>query len=428
VSKDADGADVDVDESHGSRTVGARRKHISTSHRRTARAIVALGTSLWFVTFNGTPPFASLGDGHTDATRRAMTTVDPRECRESLRGTCETSCPEAERARRVERDDIDPLERGPNGRVIRRYARNLTASSTTGEKEGDESSGVRTLEACEDTCAWLLARFGCDEWNAKASTQHQAEFLWDRLRGVRQDLSVQNCFVEDAQSALRVVALLERMVTHTLETTFALRRLETQTFNEALHTEQLGKTFGMLLRLYADLGDAVNLGRMAEFFSLWLCLRIDATREISVELRKFNHRDVISSPQVRFAIKCHRAYASGNGIGFFRLIESSECSHLHEICLEKYFTNVRLETLRAMNIANNSTTMTFDELARILRLEEAEHAKQMVQSCNLRYDDVGVAFRLAPFRYPDARERKAASSLRWSAAILANALARVSLS
>ena len=361
-----------------------------------------------------------------------MTTVDFCERRESsVRGTCETSCPEVERARRVERDDLDPLERGSNGRVIRRYARNLTASTTTGENVGDGSSGVRTLEACEDTCAWLLARFGCDEWNAKASTQHQAEFLWDRLRGVRQDLSIQNCFLEDAPSALRVAALLERMVTHTLETTFALQRLETQTqtqtFNEALHTEQLGKTFGMLLRLYADLGDAVDLLRMTEFFSLWLCLRIDATREISAELRKFNRRDVISSPKVRFAIKCHRAYASGNGIGFFRLIESSECSHLHEICLEKYFTSVRLETLRAMNIANNSTTMSFDELARILRLEEAEHAEQLVQSCNLRCDDVGVAFRLAPFRYPDARERKAASSLRWSAAILANALERVSL-
>lgn len=363
-----------------------------------------------------------------------MTTVDFCERRESsVRGTCETSCPEVERARRVERDDLDPLERGSNGRVIRRYARNLTASTTTGEKAGDGLSGVRTLEACEDTCAWLLARFGCDEWNAKASTQHQAEFLWDRLRGVRQDLSIQNCFLEDAPSALRVAALLERMVTHTLETTFALQRLETQTqtqtqtFNEALHTEQLGKTFGMLLRLYADLGDAVDLLRMTEFFSLWLCLRIDATREISAELRKFNRRDVIRSPKVQFAIKCHRAYASGNGIGFFRLIESSECSHLHEICLEKYFTSVRLETLRAMNIANNSTTMSFDELARILRLEEAEHAEQLVQSCNLRCDDVGVAFRLAPFRYPDARERKAASSLRWSAAILANALERVSL-
>jgi hypothetical protein len=60
--------------------------------------------------------------------------VDFRERRESsVRGTCETSCPEAERARRVERDDLDLLERGPNGRVIRRYARNLTASAATGE-------------------------------------------------------------------------------------------------------------------------------------------------------------------------------------------------------------------------------------------------------------------------------------------------------
>ena len=112
-----------------------------------------------------------------------------------------------------------------------------------------------------------------------------------------------------------------------------------------------------------------------------------------------------ATSDARFGLQCLRALLEGNTQRVFKLVESAECSYELACCLERHFPVLRVEALRSMNASMNATPMSLDELARVLRFDDARDAETYAKACGLSVDDEtrSVSFRTLPFTYPNLR-------------------------
>lgn len=344
------------------------------------------------------------------------------------RGACEAFCPPRERDDRLARGLLDPLERaaddGAGAVLIKRYARTVD--------DVFDASNVRSLDALERVCAHIYAL--CRRAGATTSARGKRAFAMDRLRAVRQDMIVQGltstseCSLssscggdgdDDASTRRqRAIVLVESMIRFALasgrdaevEATSSstgdddvdAKQTRYAVMSEnALHDEQIGKTFGMVFGMYRDASREEDANRHhGEMFSYWICLRLNDSRELARDLRTLDAR-VMSTPNVRFALDVHRAYVDGNFVQFFKLVESERCNYLHACALERHFSRVRIDALRSMNAANNTTPMPFDEIARLLRIDDPTDAKSLCERCSLTVDERCVSFKTSAFITPD---------------------------
>ena len=114
-----------------------------------------------------------------------------------LRASCETMCPAEEARFRAKNSDLDPFERiNPSDResgtsealAVKKFARTVDPRADPGS--------VRTPAALDRTLDHLFALLGgaCDypPGNPREPTLlRRCDFLWDRLRSVRQDMALQ---------------------------------------------------------------------------------------------------------------------------------------------------------------------------------------------------------------------------------------------
>jgi len=125
-------------------------------------------------------------------------------------GACEDMCPVAERERRANAAELDVLERVWDATQSRgdrkKTSAQLAVKKYTRIVDDPSPADVRTRAALTRTCEHLYsllggrARYGdqCIPKSRWASTRPEdlpllarSDFLWDRLRGVRQDMSLQ---------------------------------------------------------------------------------------------------------------------------------------------------------------------------------------------------------------------------------------------
>ena len=112
---------------------------------------------------------------------------------------------------------------------------------------------------------------------------------------------------------------------------------------------------------------------------------------------------------------CRAAFATGNWRRFFAIVD--EASYEHACCLERHFAVARIDALRSLNCALNSTPMKLDELARVLRLDSASDAETYVKACGLTVSvdesaERTVRFRTSPFAPPNLSRPEIAAALR----------------
>jgi hypothetical protein len=230
---------------------------------------------------------------------------------------------------------------------------------------------------------------------------------------------MQGLFADDPVACGRCCALLERMIVRAV-TSEAEREADASDDDfgaAALRERQLGKTFGMLLSAYAELGfdDDLHVERVGRFVSMLLCVRLrDGTSELAGDLRRVGVR-TLATKDARFAMTCRAAFATGNWRRFFAIVD--EASYEHACCLERHFAVARIDALRSLNCALNSTPMKLDELARVLRLDYASDAETYVKACGLTVNvdesaEPTVQFRTSLFTPPNLSRPDVAAALR----------------
>ena len=292
-------------------------------------------------------------------------------------GTCVLMCPPAERELRVRKNDIELFERrDPNDRnssdetlAVKKYTRivdNVTPDM------------VRTRDALAMTASYL---YGLLDDRPEVPFMLKSKFLWDRLRSVRQDLSLQAITDGFAERLLEQMARFAILSEHELcEETATVANPDGH--NSHLNVEQLAKTLTSLRHMYDDRaarGVGTDCpGAEAEMFAFQLLLRIDSHGRYNVQrsemlndLRSARPAVLLSS-DVQLALAANRAYHADNIVEFFRLVQRA--SYLQACVLHKYFSKMRSRALEVMNATYGKQAMPLAEVARLLHTsaEEAE--------------------------------------------------------
>ena len=315
----------------------------------------------------------------------------------SLLGTCESMCPDAERVDRERNGEIELFERVDPASSSSSSAQ-LCVKKFTRVVDNPSPSSIRTRAALDKTCAHLYGLLGgrCDYPDGEVSLLRRSNFLWDRLRSVRQDMGLQG-LTNGGWAAAR----LEEMARFAIAAEYLLCENvatihEPDGHNSHLHIEQLGKTLTTLAAVYADDEEDDDEDRprsfpnRAEMTCYSLLLRMDDhgpfrnSASTFLAVLRAAPSDVQSSPEVQFALDARRAYAAVNAPAFFKLVRSKRCSYLQACLLHKYFDTIRYKALERVNCVMNKSPLPMAAVAAEVLFEESEVlAAEKCEACGL---------------------------------------------
>ncbi|KAL9266646.1 SAC3 family protein C-like protein [Drosera capensis] len=310
---------------------------------------------------------------HNDEEERGGSGSDP----QFIVGTCPFMCPvktqeirasddyslyERERLQRerlrdlavFERLDGDPA-RTSSGLAVKKFCRTVSIKDI-------EASDVRPLPVLDRTLNYLLELF--DSSDHPFETVH--DFIFDRIRSIRQDLSMQNIIGDQA------ISMYEKMVKFHVISHHKLRKCATKgpptSPMHHLNMEQLIKSLASLynlcdinrkldcdceneaefrsLYIFLHLGSQGHNHIMGESLSLWLS-RLPPSVIRSKEM--LFARTILSSGAGNFSSALlSRFYHVGNFWRFFYCI-SKEATYLQLCMIETCINEVRAEALACIN-------------------------------------------------------------------------------
>lgn len=264
---------------------------------------------------------------------------------QNLVGTCPFMCPVEEREKRERLRDLAVFERlhgnprqSSPSLAVKKFCRTISVKTL-------QDSDVRPLSVLEDTLNYLC--------NLLDSTEHPFEvvhdFIFDRMRSIRQDLSMQNI------SCSRVVSMYERMVKFHIISQHKLRRCSGSNISSLsyLNMEQLTKALATLFNLYeANRTTASIFENEAEFFSFYVLLHLDSKTQGTGETLSLWFRRVPShimkSTEMNFARKILRYFKLGFYKKFIHTTES-EASYLQYCIIEPSINEVRALAISCVN-------------------------------------------------------------------------------
>lgn len=301
-------------------------------------------------------------------------------------GTCEDMCPVRERQRRENACELDRLERPPDGSY--RTDKDLCVKQWVRNQPDDlPSEDVRTERALKKTQnhLWTLL----DRVDVSLSSVYP--FLSDRLRSVRQDITLQGLESEFTVRAFEETVRFYILSAYELGTCGCEDSTahESEAFVSHLNIEQLNKTLQTLLEQYHDFADKGTHFRTEPEFQAYMFILSMAEHgkykpnamEVKMMPRTLRS-DVLHSKEMQFAFQCNSAFTAGNYSRFFKLIQSAP--YIFACLLSIYLPNARLGFLKQMQASfpssrKSEAMVPLKTVVQRLRLQGADHARQLLQ-------------------------------------------------
>lgn len=310
----------------------------------------------------------------------------------SLVGTCPFMCPVEERLQRERLRDLATFERldGNPGKsssnlAVKKFCRTISTREI-------QVSDVRPLSVLEGTLNHLFSLFHSGEH--PFDVVH--DFVFDRARSIRQDLSMQNI------SSNRAITMYERMVKFHIISHQKLHRSSSSPNVSSLlylNLEQLTKSLMTLFNLYeANRISHSIYDNEPEFCSFYVLLQIhpDSKGEpLSLWFRNLPSA-IMKSKQMCFARNLFRYFRLGNYKRFMYMMKS-EASYLQFCIVEPYINEVRALAVSCLNQAGYKLQpFPLADLSNLLLLQESD-VESFCNECGLEAssDEVGKRI-LAP--------------------------------
>lgn len=301
-------------------------------------------------------------------------------------------CSEGERAQRERLRDLsvferlngDPRKTSP-ALAVKKFCRTISQKYV-------QASDVRPLSVLEDTLNYLLTLLD--------SSEHPFEvvhdFIFDRTRSIRQDLSMQN-IVND-----RAIHMYEKMVKFHVESHHRLRSCGSSSISslQFLNMEQLTKTLTSLYILYeANRRSNSIYTNEAELRSLYVLLHLDSKSLHTEESLSFWFCRVPSllmkSKEMHFARKVLRFYRMGNYRSFLCTV-SAEASNLQYYIIEPYVNELRaLAVSYINNCCYKLHPYPLEQLSELLMMKESD-VESLCHACGLETLTDGGGNKLLP--------------------------------
>jgi len=251
---------------------------------------------------------------------------------------CRKMCPERERLSRIEHNIIHPLE-FEGQRMVKQFSR-----SAAGQVQ-NRPQDMRSPELCRRTAKYLVKYIIPPEMDQK-----KYDFVFDRLRGVRQDLVIaQSKF--DVASA--VVDVLQVSVRFHLWANFRLGHLPPSAFDARLNFSHLLECLKGVLNGYDNLDRSPQ--ERDEMSATYLVLNLgslEASRwAVNIDNSLRNQRNTCLAYRATFA------YEERNYARLFKLMKRMDI--VPRLAFYWVWPKVIRESLEVMNVAYSSKACRF---------------------------------------------------------------------
>ncbi|KAI5289311.1 hypothetical protein KEM52_000821 [Ascosphaera acerosa] len=326
-------------------------------------------------------------------------------------GTCTDMCPEFERVERVVQKMVDRPEKlddaetqlSTERRMVKRFRR-----SAAGYDE-QLPSDIRTPSALLQTVNYLLRHIISPD---ESSLGLMHKFIWDRTRGVRNDLSIQQLTqTEDVKLAVKCLERIARF--HILSLHLLTSPDNTEHFDHHQEREQLNNTLISLIYYYDDNQNQLSFPNESEFRAYYIIFSISDQRpDLESRVQRWP-RSLLQSSRVRLALDLYAAacntwdyqgvldakraspVAQNNFDRFFSLIESPSTSYLTACVAEIYFGQVRQTAIRSiwkaycrqpMSQQHRNREWSLSELTSALYFDDDQQTLDFCQNQGLSFD------------------------------------------
>uniref|UniRef100_H3C868 Si:zfos-452g4.1 n=1 Tax=Tetraodon nigroviridis TaxID=99883 RepID=H3C868_TETNG len=283
-------------------------------------------------------------------------------------GSCLSMCSvrelrERERQKRLHRFEVMPgterqrLPRADPLRAVKEYSRPAAGKDSANPAE------LRPPEVLLKTVCYLI-----DDIAASPHLHPWTEvysFVFDRLRGVKQDMIIQRA------SGLNCVAILERMVRFLIYASYRLCGEPLHLYDPRINDTHLQENLNWLLDCYStDKGPHPN---QEEFYALGLLYNLGLIRAAQriLELPKL----LRSSPSITLALSINKAFLERNPVCVLRLAQ--RLGFLQSCALHRHLVASRSDLLLIYSHGYSSRNCRFplDRLAQLLALDVSSAAR-----------------------------------------------------
>ncbi|XP_026708223.1 germinal-center associated nuclear protein [Athene cunicularia] len=310
-------------------------------------------------------------------------------------GTCPDMCPEKERYMRETRNQLSIFElllgsdKVDHGAAIKEYSR------SSADQEEPLPHELRPSEVLSMTMDYLVTNI-MDQ--GEGNYREWYDFVWNRTRGIRKDITQQHLCNP------LMVSLIEKCTRFHIHCAHHLCEEPMSSFDAKINNENMTKCLQSLKEMYQDLANkGIYCKSEAEFRGYNVLLNLNKG-DILREVQQF-HPEVRNSPEVRFAVQAFAALNSNNFVRFFKLVQAA--SYLNACLLHCYFSQIRKDALKSLNIAytvstQRCTVFPLDHLVRMLLFKDCEEATNFISYYGLSVSDGAyVELNRSAFLEPD---------------------------
>ncbi|NWY07443.1 GANP protein, partial [Nothoprocta ornata] len=310
-------------------------------------------------------------------------------------GTCPDMCPEKERYMRETRNQLSIFEvllgsdKVDHAAAIKEYSR------SSADQEEPLPHELRPSEVLSMTMDYLVTNI-MDQ--GEGNYREWYDFVWNRTRGIRKDITQQHL------CSPLTVSLIEKCTRFHIHCAHHLCEEPMSSFDAKINNENMTKCLQSLKEMYQDLANkGIYCKSEAEFRGYNVLLNLNKG-DILREVQQF-HPEVRNSPEVRFAVQAFAALNSNNFVRFFKLVQAA--SYLNACILHCYFTQIRTDALKSLNIAytvstQRSTAFPLEHLIRMLLFKDYEEASDFISYYGLNVSDgFYVELNRSTFSVPD---------------------------
>ncbi|XP_008796168.1 SAC3 family protein C isoform X1 [Phoenix dactylifera] len=320
----------------------------------------------------------------------------------ALVGTCPDMCPEKERAQRERLRDLAVFERLDGnlartspGLAVKKFCRTISTIHI-------QASDIRPLPVLQNTLKYLLDLMDSPEYPFEVVH----DFIFDRTRSIRQDLSIQNMINDQA------ICMYEDMVKFHIISHKKLGRCCGKSDVSSLcylNMEQLMKCLLSLFDMYDINQRSKSIGKnAAEFYSFYVLLHLGYKIPKMGDSLSFWYSQlalpILQSKEMCFARSLLRYSQVGNYKRLFSTI-AAEASDLQLCLLEPFLNEVRGQALSYISYSSYKLQpYPLRDLCKILMIKEAD-LESLCYECGLETstDEGGSKFlpaKQTSFRLP----------------------------
>lgn len=290
-------------------------------------------------------------------------------------GTCRLMCPEKEMKAREATGRLHRLERSNTARNQGR----LKVDRELAVKEFSRpAAGKGPVNPCDLRPAPVLRKTVNYLLNSVVSNSELPwfeiyNFVFDRLRSVRQDMVIQCIHGNDA------IAILEMNVRFLVYASYRLCSESRDRFDSHINDTHLQECLKRLLVLYSTSDDSSV--HQAEFLALYLIINLGSTEAMSLGLQM---KSVIGTERVfETALALNLSWYKGNYVRTLRLIRQLPLLHLW--ATHRHIDSIRGTAMKVMSSAFTSKTLTYplSSLSDLLLFDSEAEAAQLCTSSGL---------------------------------------------